>query len=186
MKNHKWFYVPLALITVGIFSLVFAFRGGTGPRNRIQVFPVADCIKINGVDFSLTAKDLGVVLAAAYAQQTPIPLLFEHKQTPHGGTAAGWLRDCSVDSKGMWCFIEWTPYGRAAACTGGWRFISPGGNIEKGADGKAHPIDLDEASLTNVPALDGMARVEVPGCPIPFFSNIFAAYPGVKGLDTNP
>lgn len=179
MNKRRW----ISAVIAAFLSVGIAFGARSKPiPTRIQVTPLLEKVAVNDHVVSFSAQDLSFLLNEAFKQKTPIPVLFEHADGRHAGTAAGWLTDCSLEKSGIWCNALWTPYGREAACTGGWRFISPAVRLKVGEDGIFHPTSIIEVSLTNIPALDGMAPVEVPGCPVPFVSSWLTTYPGVKAL----
>ncbi len=76
--------------------------------------------------------------------------------------AAGWIASVVNRSDGLWGRIHWTDEGEAAVRGGRYRFLSPAWlheNMELAGLGKARPVRLDSAGLTNTPNLKGMMPV---------------------------
>ena len=132
----------------------------------LQVFPRDKTREMNGHTLSLETFDLALVLNSTFNRKTPIPVMLDHGAGPHGEAAVGWIRECEIRSSGLWCYFDWTQFGRDVACRGQWRFVSPrfgAVKIEQTGD-VIHPAELIEVSLVNLPALQGMAPVDVPPC----------------------
>ena len=171
-----------ALTLLLVVLVILPIRFARSTPVKIQVTPLVDKMTVNDSQVCFSALDLGLLMTDAIARKTPIPLVLEHSSGPHGGAAAGWLYGCAMETNGIWCKVSWTTFGRDVACTGAWRFISPNMKIAKDSEGVIHPVGFVEVSLTNSPAIDGMASVPVPGCPIPFFSTIFTSHSEVAAL----
>ena len=153
-----------------LVASVLLLVGCLVPRDQIQIFPTGAHIANDDV-ILLLPQELEQLAELAECQRTPVPLLFEHAHGSKAGIAAGFLFAYTVTQHGMFARIRWTDEGVRAACMGGWRYASPAFDAMRDQDDNVRPFRLIEVSLTNVPAIEGMAAVPVPPCPLVMFPN---------------
>lgn len=124
------------------------------PLGRAEIGPNKSEI----LDCSLS--DLEKVASLANAKKTPIPLIYEHGRGPRGGEAAGWFEPgrWEVRFDGLWGLAKLLDDTIAAVRDRKWSFISPG-MWARAAGNVFAPTRIYEASLTNIPQVDGMAVV---------------------------
>ncbi len=152
-----------------------AVEAGADGRFRTQLFPLGGPIQPVGYDYQLLCdrKDLEKLAGKLNAAKHEVPVNLTHLRFSAEGNpkpAVGWLADFEVDSEGLWGFARWLPTpvqidGQAMTVaelirTECLKYLSPGFITWKDKQGREHPSDLFEASLTNEPALQGMAPVE--------------------------
>jgi len=174
----KKFAVSVIVALVVLFCAVEIVKRETSLYDRIQVAPVADKLEVNGKYVAFSRANINAMLEMVMVRGGQVPLIVQHRNTIHGGAAAGWLSRCEIEGNGLWCDLKWTTFGRKVACGGEYRFISPGWMNGEGSSGDSdvwNPTVLLEASLVNEPAIHGMKMVKSPPCPIPFFSRYFAS-----------
>ena len=126
----------------------------------VQVLPFGTPVMNDDRKLRVDAADLAKVFSNATARLSEIPILYEHGWGPHGGEAAGWITKFEVRSDGLYALVKWTASAAAEIREGKWKYLSPGfmGYVDE--DGFIRPRTLFEVSLTNTPAIDGMAPVE--------------------------
>lgn len=126
----------------------------------VQVLPFGTPSMNDDRKLRVDASDLAKVYANATARLSEIPILYEHGWGPHGGEAAGWIAKFEVRFDGLYALVRWTASAAAEIREGKWKYLSPGfmGYVDE--DGFIRPRTLFEVSLTNTPAIDGMAPVE--------------------------
>lgn len=126
----------------------------------VQVLPLGTPVMNDDRKLRVDAADLAKVFSNATARLSEIPILYEHGWGPHGGEAAGWITKFEVRSDGLYALVKWTASAAAEIREGKWKYLSPGfmGYVDE--DGFIRPRTLFEVSLTNTPAIDGMAPVE--------------------------
>ena len=138
------------------------------PAERIQLFPAGEFRAIDGrpADVAAWRMDATIaarLVAAADARSTPYVLDYDHASLTAASTgarapAAAWFKRLEwVDGVGLFAVgVEWTAAAAEMVAAGEYRFTSPV-FIYDPATGAV--VALINASLTNNPALDGLADV---------------------------
>lgn len=133
---------------------------------RNQVMPRGRCKIRDGRKARVEQEDIDSVLSHFAAQTNETAFLVNHGDDPkYGGDAVGWIKRLEQDAKGVFCLNEWTPEIGTAIRAKKLRYISPGFKFRLDAEGYMRPVYLREASLTNVPAIDGMDEAAATDTP---------------------
>jgi phage I-like protein len=133
---------------------------------EMQVLPLGRLTTVDARELEVTVEDLTLVKLDLMTRKNDVPVLFEHGGGPRGGLAAGWIPSNSFTassrldgSPGLYGLPDFTDLARNEIRADGWRYVSPGFFGVWDESDVLHPRVLIEASLTNVPAIDGMRRV---------------------------
>lgn len=146
---------------------VLAVADPSRPETReMQILPLGRLTTVDGRELEVTVEDLTLVKMDLATRTNDLPVLYEHAQGPRGGLAAGWIPLASMQtlsrldsSPGLFGMPDYTELAAGEIKADGWRFVSPGFFGVWDEEDVLHPRILIEASLTNVPAIDGMRRV---------------------------
>jgi len=136
-----------------------AKTGAVALHKRIQIMPLGTPVMSDGRKFRVTEQDLATVLSNLSTRKNKIAVLYEHGEGPKGEEAAGWIDSFDADSRGLFGYVVWNADAAAAIKADKWKYLSPGFMGALDDDGFIRPRNLLEASLTNVPAIDGMDPV---------------------------
>jgi len=135
----------------------------------IQLFPAGEFDAPRGSmrgsgTWKLNALIAATLIARVAQRKNPIPIDYEHQilnadQNGRPAPAAGWVDPHSLewrDGDGLYAAVKWTDRAKAHIKADEYRYISPVFPYSKSTGAV---LDLLHASLTNVPAIDGMDSV---------------------------
>lgn len=130
------------------------------PPKLIQLLPVGEARIRDGRKLFSDEADLKRVAAAWLAQEKDVPVLYQHgDDKARGWEAAGWIRKLVLQDDGLYAEVDWLDDAKSEIRAGKWAYISPGIYHRLDENGVMRPTVLQEASLTNIPAIDGMQKI---------------------------
>lgn len=159
-------------------------RCGLIPGQPIQVLRIGDILARDGRLLRVTAADCEKLVTDGRDLKQDLAILYEHGEDPTCGyEAAGWIDPSSFEVRGdgLWATrVFWTADGYDAVSTKKRRYVSPHFFSELDAEGFIRPTRWIEITVTNTPAIPGMASIaaSVRGGSL-FFdeSNTYPTYP---------
>lgn len=127
-----------------------------GAPKQIKLLPLG-LVKSQSGDFLVDGESYSSILKRFKDRQLDIPVDYEH-QTLHDvqAPAAGWIKELSLKSDGIYANVEWTPKAEEYLKNKEYRYLSPVINVRT-KDKKA--LFLHSVALTNTPAIDGMTAI---------------------------
>ena len=160
----------LASASVALAACAFDLPAlGDGNTVELQLTPAGKFLPSDGRAMSVPAWNIDAkianrVIAAFNARKNPAVLDYEHQtllKDTNGqpAPAAGWIRSLQWrDGSGLWATVELTVRAKQYIADGEYKFISP---VFAYDDKTGDVTAVLMAALTNFPAIDGMAEVQL-------------------------
>lgn len=137
----------------------FPVPSGASAWKWIQIAPFGRTDTTDGRVIELRKEDCVDLLEELTSRGNEAPVLAIHGKGPEGGKAKGWFKRFEIRDNGFWGLVEWVSKTVEEIRNKEWKYLSPSfwGIVENGVIKAKRFI---EASLTNIPAIPGMAPVE--------------------------
>lgn len=122
----------------------------------IQLLPKGS-VTANEEELLVDDQALKEILENFSKRKNDLVLDYEHQTlTGEEAPAAGWIVDLEIRADGLWAKVNWTARGKQYVESREYRYISP---VVFYRDSDKRGYELQNAALTNNPAIDGMQSI---------------------------